>query len=183
MARLSYADPAAPEARAVAERIIAERGSLLHLYQMLLHSVPLAEGWLAFLTAIRQRLSFSGALRELVIMRVAILNGARYEADQHAPIALQEGLTQRQLDALAQWERSDAFSNEQRAVLELTDRMTRDVKVPEPVIEAVRGFLSDREVVELVATVAAYNMVSRFLEALGIHSDDARNTGSTPSAH
>jgi hypothetical protein len=28
--------------------------------------------------------------------------------------------------------------------------------------------------VELTATVAAYNMVSRFLEALQIHSHDAR---------
>ena len=181
MARLPYADPTMPEARRVAERIIAERGSLLHLYQMLLHSVPLTEGWLAFLTAVRQRLSLPGALRELVIMRVAILNGAQYEADQHAPIALREGLTQVQLDALAQWESSGAFSNAQRAALALTDQMTRHVRVPDGVLDAVREHLSDREVVELVATIAAYNMVSRFLEALGIHSDDARGPGAPPS--
>ena len=177
MARLPYADPGRPEAQPVAERIIAERGSILHLYQMLLHSVPLTEGWLAFLTAIRQRLSLSGALRELVIMRVAILNGAQYEADQHAPIALKEGVTQPQLDALAQWERSDVFSNEQRAALALCDAMTRDVQVAEAVLDAVREHLNDREVVELVATIAAYNMVSRFIEALGIHSEDARRIG------
>jgi AhpD family alkylhydroperoxidase len=179
MARLPYADPATPEAKLVAERIVAERGGLLHLYRMLLHSVPLAEGWLAYLTAIRQRLSLSGALRELVIMRVAILNGAQYEADQHAPIALKEGVTQPQLDALAQWERSDAFSREQLAVLALTDAMTRDVQVPEGVLTAARQHLSDREVVELVATIAAYNMVSRFIVALGIHSGDARRAGSS----
>ncbi|MFA7670606.1 MAG: carboxymuconolactone decarboxylase family protein, partial [Burkholderiaceae bacterium] len=33
---------------------------------------------------------------------------------------------------------------------------------------------SNQELVELVATVGAYNMVSRFLEAFGIHSDDER---------
>ena len=181
MARLPYADPATPEAQPVAERIVAERGSLLHLYQMLLHSVPLTEGWLAFLTAIRQRLRLAGALRELVIMRVAILNGAQYEADQHAPIALKEGVTQPQLDVLAQWDRSDVFSREQRAVLALTDAMTRDVKVPESVLDAVRQHLNDREVVELVATIAAYNMVSRFIEALDIHSEDARRAASSPS--
>ncbi len=172
MARLPYAEPKTPEAQAVAARIIAERGSLLHLYRMLLNSVPLAEGWLTFLTAIRQRLSLSGTLRELVIMRVAILNGAQYEADQHAPIALQEGLTQRQLEALADWQDSDAFTAAQRAALALTDAMTRDVQVPDETLDQVRGHLSDREVVELVATIAAYNMVSRFIEALGIHSDE-----------
>ena len=177
MARLAYANVNRPETKALAERIVAERGSILHLYQMLLHSAPLAEGWLAFLTAVRQRLSLSGALRELVIMRVAILNGAQYEADQHAPIALKEGLTQQQLDALARWEDADAFTPVERAVLALTDAMTRDVQVPTATLDAVAAHLSDRETVELVATVAAYNMVSRFIEALAIHSDDARNPG------
>lgn len=43
MARLPYADLSAPAAQPVIERVIAERGSVLHLYQMLLHSVPLTE--------------------------------------------------------------------------------------------------------------------------------------------
>ena len=175
MARLPYADLNAEDAKPVVDRIVAERGSVLHLYQMLLHSVPVTEGWLALLTAIRQRCSLSGALRELVIMRVAILNGAQYEADQHAPIALREGLSQPQLDALAEWEQADCFTDEQRAVLALTDRMTHDVQVPAAVMSRVRTHLNDRETVELTATIAAYNMVSRFIEALGIHSHDPRD--------
>ena len=110
MARLPYANPDTPQTQPLASRIISERGSLLHLYRMLLHSVPLAEGWLAFLTAVRQRLDLPAALRELVIMRVAVINGASYEADQQAPIALREGVSQAQLDALSQWASSGAFS-------------------------------------------------------------------------
>ncbi len=177
MARLPYADLAAPAAKPLVDRIVAERGSVLHLYQMLLHSPPVAEGWLAYLTAIRQKSSLAPALRELVIMRVAILNRAPYEAEQHAPIALKEGVTQAQLDDLAQWDGSDRFTPQQRAVLALTDGMTRNVQVPPAAVAEVRGFLGDRELVELVATVGAYNMVSRFLEALDIHSDDARSAG------
>ena len=86
-------DPNRPEASALAARVIEERGSILHLYAMLMHSIPVAEGWLAFLTAIRQRCALPGAIRELMILEVAHLNGARYEAEQHAPIALREGLT------------------------------------------------------------------------------------------
>jgi AhpD family alkylhydroperoxidase len=172
MARLPYADLSAPDAQPLVERIEAERGSVLHLYQMLLHSAALAEGWLGFLTAVRQRLSLDGATRELVIMRVASLNGAAYEADQHRPIALQEGLAQTQIDALAQWETSSLFSDKERAVLALTDSMTRSVQVPAWTFDAARQHFGNRELVELVATVAAYNMVSRFLEALNIHSND-----------
>lgn len=141
---------------------------------MLLHSPPVAQGWLDYLTAIRQKTSISGALRELIIMRVAILNRAPYEADQHAPIALQEGLSQAQLDALEHWHDSELFTDKQRAVLALTDEMTLTVQVSKEVFAAVREHFGPQQLVEITATIAAYNMVSRFLEAMQIHSDDAR---------
>src|SRR5690349_15425333 len=175
MARLPYADLTHPEARPLVERIVAQRGSVLHLYQMLLHSPAVADGWLNYLTSIRQLSTLPGDLRELVIMRVAAINGAPYEADQHAPIALKEGVSQAQLDALDAWETSGLFSERERAVLAYTDAMTRHVQVPEAVFQAARAAMgSEKLIVELTATVAAYNMVSRFLEALQVHSHDHR---------
>ncbi len=174
MARIPYADLTTPEAKPLVDRIVAERGNILHLYQMLLHSPPVASGWLNYLTSIRQLSTLPASLRELVIMRVAVINGAPYEAEQHGPIALREGVTQAQLDELNTWESSDKFDATQRAVLAYTDAMTKTIQVPEVVFAAVKAVLSDRLLVELTATVGAYNMVSRFLEALQIHSHDHR---------
>src|ERR1700739_3061002 len=117
MARIPYADITNPDIAHLVSEITAQRGEVLHLYQMLLHSPAVAEGWLTYLTAIRQKCSLSGALRELVIMRIAILNDAPYEAEQHAPIALRCGVTEAQLAALPNWERSEHFDAQQRAVL------------------------------------------------------------------
>ena len=174
MARIPYADLNNAEAKPLVERIVAERGGVLHLYQMLLHSPPVASGWLNYLTAIRQQSSLPGGLRELVIMRIAILNGAPYEAEQHAPIALKEGVSQVQLDELATWQSSKSYDATQRAVLAYTDAMTKDIHVAADTFSAVKAVLTDRLLVELTATVGAYNMVSRFLEALQIHSHDQR---------
>ncbi len=175
MARIPYADLSHPAALPLVQRIVAERGSVLHLYQMLMHSPPLAEGWLGFMTQVRQKLELGGDLRELVIMRIAHLNGAPYEAQQHEPIALKEGLTPAQLAALPAWgEAAHLFTPLQGDVLRLCDAMTRDVHVDAPLVQAVRERLGERRLVELVATIASYNMVSRFLEALQIHADDAR---------
>ena len=63
---------------------------------------------------------------------------------------------------------------QQQAVLAYTDAMTRQVQVPDAVFARVAALHTPQEVVEITATVAAYNMVSRFLEALQIHSHDAR---------
>jgi alkylhydroperoxidase family enzyme len=46
--------------------------------------------------------------------------------------------------------------------------MTRTIQVPDPVFAAIRKHLDDREVLELTATIAGYNLVSRVLEALRI---------------
>lgn len=174
MARIPYADLTNPEAKLLVERIVAERGGVLHLYQMLLHSPPVASGWLNYLTAIRQQSTLPGGLRELVIMRIAVLNGAPYEAEQHAPIALREGVSQVQLDDLDNWQQSKNYDATQRAVMAYTDAMTKDIHVSPEIFAAVKAVMTDRLIVELTATVGAYNMVSRFLEALQIHSHDQR---------
>lgn len=173
MARIPYADPTRPEAAAVTARIIEQRGGLPHLYAMLLHSVPLADGWLNFLTAVRQRCALPALIRELVIMQVAHLDGAIYEAEQHASLALHEGLTSDQLSVLPNWQHTHLFNPVQRAALAYCDSMTKEIRVTPEVFFEVRQHFNAQLLVELTATIAAYNMVSRFLEAIGIQSADA----------
>ena len=174
MARIPYADLNEPKIQAIINQITAERGSVIHLYQMLLHSPSVAQGWLDYLTAIRQKTSLAGDLRELIIMRIALLNGAPYEADQHAPIALKEGVIQEQLDAIKNWQDSELFLARTQAVLAYTDAMTQQIQVPKETFSNIKTHFSNQEIVEITATIGAYNMVSRFLEALAIHQDDER---------
>jgi alkylhydroperoxidase family enzyme len=46
--------------------------------------------------------------------------------------------------------------------------MTRDVRVPDALMQQLQRHYDAQTLVELVATVAAYNMVSRFLVALNV---------------
>lgn len=176
MARIAYGDEnGSPEVQALAGQIRRERdGRMLNLYSMLLNAPPVAEGWLALFTAIRQQCTLRGDYRELVILRVALLNGASYEYQVHVPFALREGVTEAQINALEQWESSSVMTPAQRAVLAYTDSMTREIHVPDPVFDALRGHFNSREIVELTATIGGYNLVSRFLEALAVDPEQAR---------
>lgn len=170
MARIPYPeDLDAPEIAALAEQIRKERGGrVLNLYKMLLNSPPVAAGWLHLLTAIRQQAILSGKFRELAILRIALLNRADYEYRAHIPFGLKEGMNDRQIEALPNWSESDAFDATERAVLAYTDAMTKDIQVGDEVFAAVSSKLGTREMTELTATIAAYNLVSRFLEALQV---------------
>jgi AhpD family alkylhydroperoxidase len=157
-----------PELAAIEQSIVAERGRVSALYQALLNSAPLAEGWEKLLTAIRHRSSVPADLRELAILRVAVLNRARFEFEAHLPVARHAGVTEAKLAALELPQIGEPFSVLERAVLALTDAMTRDVQVPDALFDPIARHFDRRAVTELVATIAAYNMVSRFLEALHI---------------
>lgn len=157
-----------PELAEIEARILAERGRISLLYQALLNSAPIAAGWEAMLTAVRNRTGVPPDLREMIILRVAVLNEAVFEFDAHVPHALKAGLTQDKIDALRDPVPYAIFTDEERLLLELTDRMTRDVEVPAELMARINARHDPRAVVELVATVAAYNMVSRFLVALNI---------------
>jgi alkylhydroperoxidase family enzyme len=156
-----------PELAQLIATIKSERGGkLLHLYQALLNSPPVAEGWLKLFTAIRQKTSLGGRYRELAILRVALLNSADYEYRAHLPFALKEGVSQDQIDAIPGWQLSEKFDPRERAVLAYTDAMTRGIRVPDAIFAGVRQHFDDRETVELTATIAGYNLVSRFLVAM-----------------
>jgi alkylhydroperoxidase family enzyme len=172
VARIRYPDPTQYEREPLAERIKRERGGkVLNLYRMLLHSPPVAEGWLAFFSSIRQKAALPGRYRELAILRVAVLNGADYEFEAHVPFALNEGLAQAAVDALRVERVPERLDSAGRAVLAYAESMTRAIHVPDEVFAQVREHFAERQVVELTATIAGYNCVSRFLEALRIDSE------------
>jgi len=160
-----------PELAAIEAGIQAERGRVSLLYQVLLNSPTLAQGWEGLLTAVRNRSSLPANLREMIILRVAVLNRAPYEFEAHVPHALKAGMPQEKIDALRDLQRPEGlagFSEQERRVLALTDAMTRDIDVPDSVFDPLKPGFSEQQLIDLVATVAAYNMVSRFLVALRI---------------
>ncbi|RYY95906.1 MAG: carboxymuconolactone decarboxylase family protein [Comamonadaceae bacterium] len=152
-------------------RILAERGRISPLYQVLLNSPPLAHGWEQLLSAVRNRNSVPADVRELVILRVAVLNGASYEFDAHVPPAQAAGLGPAAIEAvrLVPLPEGAALTGAQQVAVRLADAMTRDIVVPDALDAQVRKhFPSAQQHLDLVATVAAYNMVSRLLVALHI---------------
>ncbi|MCL6746973.1 carboxymuconolactone decarboxylase family protein [Kosakonia sp. R1.Fl] len=143
-------------------------GKLIGIDRVLLKSAPLATGWNELLVRVRQEFSLSLEYRELIMLRVAWLNNAEFEWNVHYPAYLDAGGTAEKAEALRLSSAPLAFNDTETLLIHLTDQSTRNVVVEENVIGALKSLLGEKETVEEVATVAAYNMVSRFLVALAI---------------
>ncbi|KAG0644912.1 hypothetical protein D0Z07_9362 [Hyphodiscus hymeniophilus] len=162
------------EAKAVYERVRQRRGAggFLPLDLALLHSPNLADGWNSLLGAVRTRSSLPDDIREICICRPALINKAWFEWNHHAPILeAAAGFTREMMSVVEQLNPTDqgALNDRQWAVLQYCDDMTRDIAVPDEALKLMQqaGF-TEKEVVEITITCAAYNMVSRFLVALDV---------------
>ena len=105
------------------------------------------------------------------------LNAVPYlHREAHYPLAQKAGMSLAQIAVIR--DTSTALSDDvdparllsdlQRAALAYTDWMTRNVHVPQNIFDALKGHVTDQEIVEITITVATYNMVSRILVSLDV---------------
>lgn len=157
-----------PEFADAVERFRAgRRGNLINIYRLLLNSPPLAESWFNHSNAVRWKTALDGRLREIVIIRVGHLAHAEYVLRQHVPaLALADGLSLEECEALADWRGSRFFNERERAALAYADVMTRDIVVPDAIFAEVARHFDKRQIVELTVLIGTYNMNARVLQAL-----------------
>lgn len=165
-----------PQPQDLVDAILERRGgALLNLDRALLWSEPLARGWNVYLKNVRTGLGASRKLRELGICTVALLTGAHYEYHHHAPDFLAAGGMQAELDALAAFVAARQapaalapLGPDEALVVRYAARMTVDVKVDDALFAQLQARFDTTTLVELTGAIATYNMVARFLVALGV---------------
>ena len=171
MARTPVVDPdQRPELAPLVARLRGQRrGNLLHLSRVLLHSPGLAETWFEHVNAVRWKTSIDGRLREIVIIRVAYLTDSAYAKKQHVPrLAVPEGVTLDECEALADWRAATTFSARECAALAYTDAVTRDIASPDDVYAELARHFDVQAIVELTVMIGTYNMHGRLVRALAI---------------
>ena len=101
------------------------------------------------------------------------INDCPYERDHHEPLALKAGLTQQQLDALADWRKHQGLYTEQeRALLAYVDGLGIERgNVDDQTFAAMEKHFSPQEIVEITYCATAYLANSIVVKAFRIERD------------
>lgn len=102
-------------------------------------------------------------LREMIKIRASQINGCAYCIDMHTREALMLGEKQRRIFALSAWKESPLFTEEERAVLQLTEEVTLISKdaLSDETYNKVLKFYGENELAQIIMQVIIINMWNR----------------------
>jgi len=131
--------------------------------------------WLVFAAALMPGGRLPRTDTELIILRVAQRTGAGYEAAHHRRIGRRVGLTTAEIDAVARDDLSAGpWSPRRLALLTAVDELHDESAISDTTFAALRGELSDNDLIELCMLAGHYSMVAGLINSLRIAPDRLR---------
>jgi len=127
------------------------------------------EAMMAFETFARST-GIDHRLYVLIKMRASQINGCAFCIDMHAKDLLEHGESLDRLLLLTAWRDAPVYTDKERAVLELTECVTRisEGGVPDHVYENVRAHFNEKEYVDLLMAINAINCWNRISISTGM---------------
>lgn len=161
----------AGDARAVYDRIEKSRGGVGNICRALLNAPNLTDRILLLADELRHGTSIDKRTRELAVLIVRFVSKCNYEFDHHWNAALKASISRPQLEAPDEFEVSPLFDDRERAVMRFAKEAGEVGKVRDATWNALRRHFETPQAMEILLTVASYNMVVRILLPLEIENE------------
>jgi 4-carboxymuconolactone decarboxylase len=153
---------------------MARRGNL-NVFRLLANAPNVFVGWTQMVDELFDSPTFSLRMREVIILRVAHLQGSRYELAQHVGIARGAGLTEQQINAIIDTDDLDAaaFSRTERTVLDVTTELCSTHRLRDDTFATAQAAFGDEGLTELLMLVSCYYGLALVLNAVDLDVDAA----------
>jgi AhpD family alkylhydroperoxidase len=117
-------------------------------------------------------------LHEVLRMRIAIINGCQTCLTWRTPEAIDAGVSEELLAAVADWRGSDLFSRSERVALEFTELFCTDsVGISDELMASLEEHFDAGQIVDLALVIGKYLSQGRFMQVLGLDAACAVPTG------
>jgi AhpD family alkylhydroperoxidase len=133
------------------------------------HHPLLLGGYGALELALEHSHAVDRRVKGLAELKTAAIVGCEFCLDIGSMVVRRSGATERQLLELADYRRSDAFSDDEKLALEYAEAMSSTPAViPDDLFERLRARWDERQLVELTSAIALENYRARFNHAFGL---------------
>ena len=149
-----------------------DRPKGLNVLGTLAHHPQLARAFHTFNGHVLFATTLSPRQRELLVLRVAALRGSSYEWAQHAVLAGDVGLDPGEVARVAEGPRAGGWTPLDAALLQATDDLVAGARIGDDAWRALAADLDEQQLLDLVFTVGAYDVLAMALLTFGVELDD-----------
>jgi alkylhydroperoxidase family enzyme len=110
--------------------------------------------------------------RELLVLRVGVMRGADYEWAQHVVQGRDAGLSDEEIERVTEGPNADGWAPSDAALLAAADELVRDAMVSDETWAALAGDLDEQQLLDVVFTVGAYDLLAMAMRSCRIELDD-----------
>lgn len=162
-------DQVPPEIANLYDALLASRGVVPNMFKTLAHVPPVAAGFAAFLKPLLGDGALSGWFKELVATRVGFLNRCEYCVSAHTLSARQKGAPEDKIRAVTADFESGPFSEAEKRAFRCAGKLHVSPQgVDDAFFAGLKQFYTEPQLVELFATIGAFEMFPRLVEGLRI---------------
>ncbi|UTV30644.1 carboxymuconolactone decarboxylase family protein [Photobacterium atrarenae] len=107
------------------------------------------------------------SLKELIKIRASQINGCAYCIQIHTEEAMKHGETEQRIFALSAWKESPLFNDQERAVLQLTEKVTLIAEggLPKECYDAALSTLGEQVLAQAIMQIVTINAWNRIAVA------------------
>ena len=162
-------DQVSTEIAAVYDALLKQRGVVPNMFKTLAHTPALALGVAGLLKSLLSDGALPGWYKELVATRLSVLLHSRYAVSAHALSAKQKGASDAQIAAVQADFESGPFTEGDKLGFRCAERLHQSgQQLDDSFFAQLKAVFTDPQIVELVATAAAFELFPRMVDGLRI---------------
>jgi 4-carboxymuconolactone decarboxylase len=174
MAKLPYVsrEDLPEDKRHVYDRIDETRGSVDHIFRLLLNSPDAAEAVTNVGEFIRFKSPLDPVVREIAILAVARETNSKYEWAQHEPVAQRDGVPDRTIEAIRNGRAPMGVPAKEGVYAQGVKELLRKGKMSEMTFKAIEHLLGPAQTLDFLVLVGYYSMLAGIMATLDIDLDE-----------
>lgn len=160
--------PLADDAATAEQKQLLDADPIAHLnvIRTKLVSPALYKSWQRFSGHVLRRNSLPPRERELLILRIGWLNQSQYEFTQHVRVAKREGLSDDDIERVKAGPDVPGWTPLEAALVRAADELRFGAMISDATWATLAESLSEVQLMDVIATVGQYNLISWFLNTL-----------------
>ena len=146
-------------------------GKIYNIFLTMARHPKMMKKWQPFVEYILEESTLPARERELLILRIGWLCRSEYEFGQHTRIGEKAGLSFEEIINITKGSEAPGWDLFEAALLRAVDDLHAEAFISEATWDTLSQKYTEKQMIDVIMTVGAYQLVSMFLNTAGVQRD------------